>query len=70
MSEHNHLVCIDEESRRLIVYRLSAEGKKTLFTDIALPSEQGWSIDLERIAKQLGENLLMDSPAARRLLEI
>ncbi|MCW1977998.1 hypothetical protein [Xanthomonas campestris] len=70
MSEHSHLVYVDEGLRKLFVYRVSAEGKKTLLTDVALPSKQGWPVDLEHIAKQLGENLLMDSPAARRLLEI
>ncbi|WP_372393152.1 hypothetical protein ACCQ05_05410 [Xanthomonas sp. NCPPB 3582] len=70
MIEHSHLVYVDEELRKLIIYRVTAEGKKTLLTDVALPSKQGWSIDLEQIAKQLGENLLMDSPAVRRLLEI
>ncbi|AOY66212.1 hypothetical protein LN565_16190 [Xanthomonas euvesicatoria pv. euvesicatoria] len=70
MNEHSHLVYVDEESRKLLIYRLSEKGKKTLLTDISLPIEQGWSSDLESIAKQLGENLLMDSPAARRLLDI
>ncbi|QBG89687.1 hypothetical protein ACQR53_01005 [Xanthomonas oryzae] len=70
MFEYSHLVCVDEESRKLIVYRVTAEGKKTLLTEVSLPSKQGWSIDLENMAKELGENLLMDSPVARRLLEI
>lgn len=70
MSEFDHLVCIDQESRRLAVYRISDEGKRTLLAEIGLPTEQAWTAALERIARQLGENLLMDSSKARRLLDI
>jgi hypothetical protein len=70
MSDHNHLVCIDEDARKLVIFRVSPDGRKTLLTEIALPNVSGWSAELEALAKTLGENLLMDSPAARKFLEI
>lgn len=70
MNGHNHLVCIDEGTRELVIFRVSSEGKKTLLTKTALPTVSGWSAELEVLAKTLGENLLMDSPAVRQLLAI
>jgi hypothetical protein len=70
MNSHSHLVCVDEGTRELVIYRVSSDEKKTLFTKIALPTVSGWSAELETLAKTLGENLLMDSPAVRQFLAI
>lgn len=70
MNSHNHLVCIDENTRELIIFRVNEGGEKTLLTKTALPMVSGWSAELEALAKTVGENLLMDSPAARQLLGI
>src|SRR5690348_11967830 len=70
VSQHNHLVCVDEESRELTIFRVDETGKQTLFTRVSFPSGQGWSPALENFAKQMGENILMDSPSARRMLEL
>lgn len=70
MEDHDHLVSIDEKTRELVVYRVSAAGEKSLLTRTRLPVDLGWTPVLEELAKTLGENLLMDSPAARRLLGI
>jgi hypothetical protein len=64
---HDHLVQIDEQRRELRIYRLDANSVKSLFTSAPLPSGEG---SLTDFAMQLGENLLMDSPAARRLLKL
>jgi len=66
----DHLLQIDEKSRELRIYRVDEAGGKTLFTSTLLPTSKGWGEDLEKFAKQLGENVLMDSPAARRLLQL
>lgn len=70
MSGHNHLVCVDTDTRELVVFRIDENGKKSLLTKTDLPTTLGWSKELEEIARKLGENLLMDSPAARQLLDI
>lgn len=70
MTGHNHLVCVDEDARELVIFRVNAVGEKTLLTKTALPMAPGWSTELETLAKTLGENLLMDSPAVRQLLAI
>ena len=68
MSDYSHLVCYDETARQLVIYRVDSSGHRTLFSKVELPSAAGWSKEVEEFAKQLGENLLMDSPVARRLL--
>ncbi len=70
VEKYDHLLQIDEQSRELRIYRIDASGQKTLFTSTPLPTTKGWSESLERFAKQLGENVLMDSPTARELLQL
>ena len=70
MDEYDHLLQVDEKSRELRIYRVDPSGQKTLFTSTPLPSSKGWSEGLEKFAKQIGENVLMDSPAARKLLKL
>ncbi len=68
MAKFEHLVCVDEAAREVLIYRVDAKGERSLYTKGPLPETAGWSPDLESFARQLGENLLIDSPAARRLL--
>ena len=68
MNSYDHVVHIDPDARELRLYRLDAGGERSLFTTIKLPDTRGWTAELESFAKRLGENLLLDSPAARKLL--
>jgi hypothetical protein len=70
MSGYDHLVRIDEESNQLVVYRIGPGGERSLFTRVPLPAGRGWEPDVKEFARMLGENLLMDSPVARRLLDL
>lgn len=70
MYDYDHLVCVDEHARELVIFRLSENGRKTLLTRATLPETFGWSEELKGLAKELGENLLIDSPSARKLLGI
>ena len=70
VEKFDHLVCIDEASRELVIFRVDETGGRTLFTRVPLPESSGWTSETERLARQLGENLLIDSRAARRLLGI
>ena len=69
-STFSHLVDIDEEKRRLIIYRVFPDGRKQLYTEATLPRSAVNSDDstLAHFARTLGENILMDSPAARRVI--
>ncbi len=66
---YSHLVEIDETKRLLTIYRVNEIGEKILFTSIDLPpltfdkNSEGY----RDFAQQLGENLLVDSPVARKL---
>ena len=70
MEKYDHLLQIDEQSRELRIYRVESSGQKSLFTAAPIPSSKGWTEALERFAKQIGENVLMDSPTARKLLSL
>lgn len=69
MSEPNfsHLIEIDESARLLRIHRVFADGRRHLFTETPLPSDSKGSKYAE-FARVLGENILLDSPAARRIL--
>lgn len=72
MESYAHVVEIEESTRTLTISRRYPNGKTESFTVVELPSK----IDLARsdgfsdFARLLGENILLDSPAARRLLNL
>lgn len=66
----DHLVQFDEATREIIIYRVEPNGRRTLYTKTELPTTQGWSKAVEQFAQELGENLLMDSAVARKLLQL
>ncbi len=67
---YHHILEIDEEKRLLTIKRLFKDGTQQLFTSVELPdstrSEDPSSF--RSFSQALGENLMIDSPAARRLL--
>ena len=69
IKNYSHILEIDEERKLLVIKRVFEDGTRQLFTSIALPGktfpedEQGF----REFAQKLGENLLLDSPVARRL---
>ena len=73
LPEYDHLVEIKEDERNIYIYRIYKKSKKKqLFTCCGLPDK---SLDKDKkafqeFAKVLGENLLIDSPTARKLLGI
>lgn len=68
---YDHLIEIDEKERLLTIYRVSGTDK-TLYTNVKLP-EKTWDKDSEeikRFCQTLGENIILDSPQARKLFGI
>lgn len=68
----SHLVEIDEATRRLTIYRVFPEGEKQLFTRVDLPLKTANedAKGFEEFSRILGENLLIDSPVARKILDL
>ncbi len=66
MKNFKHLIEIDKG--KLIIYRIFDNGTKELFTETALPDiNAGDDGDaFAKFSQQLGENVLMDSPLARK----
>lgn len=68
---YGHLIEIDESERLLAIYRVSGSDRH-LYTSTRLP-EQKWADNPEafrEFCRILGENIILDSPQARRLLDI
>jgi hypothetical protein len=63
-----HIVTIDRNSRKLSIDRLHPDGSRVFLTSVALPTSEGSEAVIDKFAFELGENLLLDSPAARELL--
>jgi hypothetical protein len=74
MSEQNfsHMIEVDEGGRLLRIYRIFPDGRRQMFTEATLPSSpvDPNSPQYEEFVRLLGENILLDSPAARRVLSI
>jgi hypothetical protein len=65
-----HLVEVDETSSKLIIYRVYFDGRKELYTQVDLPVGAKETDSLGAFCRMLGENLLLDSPVARKLLNL
>jgi len=72
MFEYSHLVHIDKKQNKLLIYRVYEDGKKHLYTEIALPEvSESQSIEIfKEFSKTLGENILIDSASARQHFNI
>lgn len=68
MNSYDHVLHFDTKTREIQIHRLDSSGERSFFTSVKLPESRGWTPELESLARQLGENLLMDSPAARKML--
>ncbi len=66
----SHLIEIDEENRRLTIYRVFPDGRRQLCSKASLPRSAINSEDaiFAQFARTLGQDILMDSPAARRAI--
>lgn len=68
----SHIVEINEAERTLRIERLYPDGRRELFTEVVIPDVL--SVEkrdvVSELALKLGENLLLDSPCARRLLNL
>jgi hypothetical protein len=66
-SGFSHLIEIDESARLVRIHRIFPDGSKHLFTERSLPPSTADS-QYGEFARLLGENILLDSPAARRAI--
>ena len=70
--EYNHVIEVDEENRRLTIYRVFSSGDKQLYTYVDMPNKTFLDDEdgFKEFARMLGENILIDSPIARKLLSL
>lgn len=72
MENYAHLIKVDPKTKILKIYRVLNSGETEFLTEKSLDgicAESSWD-DFESLARELGENVLMDSPAARKLLSL
>lgn len=67
MKNFNHLVKTGED-KKLHIFRVYEGGKEELYTAIDLPDPNNEE-EINSFFRKLGENIILDSPAARKLLE-
>lgn len=68
-TDYSHLIEIDEPARLLIIYRING-AERQLYTSVKLPDGEcvSDSACFEEFCRTLGENILLDSAQARKLL--
>ncbi len=71
-AKYSHVVSIDDESRILRIDRLFEDGRRVLYTQTELPrldmSDREKAV--AEFVRLLGENLLFDTPAGRKLFGV
>jgi hypothetical protein len=68
VATYDHVISINAENARLTIYRLYGDGSRTLHTFVDLPAPQSAEEALRAFCERLGENILLDTPAGRKLL--
>ena len=68
----DHIVKISQQEEKLYIYRIYSNGRQELYTSVDLPSVDVESdmITFQKFSQQIGENILLDSPVARKILGI
>jgi hypothetical protein len=68
--DYSHLVEIDEDKRVVRIERVFSDGRKQLFTEAPFPARDAVHAGsgYQKFCQMLGENIILDSPAARRVL--
>lgn len=66
----DHFIHYDEARREIVIYRVEPDGRRHLYTQAPFPKTKGWDEVVDQFAQELGENLLMDSAVARKLMEL
>jgi hypothetical protein len=67
-SGFSHLIEIDEGARLVRIHRIFPDGRRHLFTETPLPARAADPRQYAEFARLVGENVLLDSPAAKRVL--
>ena len=72
IDQWDHLLKIDRKTQILHIYRVFNDGSQDLYTSVELPnlSSKTSNEQFESFSRMLGENLLLDSPIARDLLDL
>jgi len=72
MVSYTHEIKVNDFNRLLEIYRVFEDGRKELFTSVNLPdiSSDKNSDEFDEFARTLGENILMDSPVARKIFSL
>lgn len=70
-NNYDHLVVINEKERLVSLYRVSGK-EQHLYTSIKLPENnlKENSEEFKAVCLKLGEDIIIDSPVARKLLGI
>lgn len=67
MLSYSHIVEYAGNDNIISLYRMNEDGEKELFTKVQFPEQ---SQDIQEFMKMLGETLLLDSPIARKILNL
>ena len=67
MENFQHIVSIDDNQRKIIIYRLYDDGTKHFYTETNLPKSKE---KLDDFCNELGFSILVDSPLARSILNL
>ena len=69
----SHLIESDYEMNEITIYRIFPDGEKQLFTSTNFPAVKDFDAEKDAFssfAQILGENILLDSPVARKKFKI
>ena len=72
MFDYSHLVHVDSTTNIIYIYRVYADGKKHLYTEVPFAEfSEEKSLDVfKELSQMLGENILIDSQCVRKHFDL
>ena len=67
MKKFDHSVRVNIAENKIVIHRIFEDGHKHLYTEMTIPSDKAM---LNKFCQQLGENLLIDTPDGRSILNL
>ena len=70
--KYDHKITVDSQRKLVVIERVFRDGRSSMYTELNLAVLEGESPNeaLMRCGRQLGEDLLLDSAAARLILKL
>lgn len=67
MLGYTHIIQLDAEKRRVLIYREFETGRREIYTGVDMFSGDGSPKNYDELVRDVGETILIDMPEVRKI---